>query len=109
MDEQLSLFDIEGYPDFRGLSLTEITQVIGDALGVKLEEYKGRARAQLGKLEISVCLSKYTSSVQNGEPHISAWWDYRGNGYEGGGAPCDSIEKAVEFLRSAMIRKGEKR
>lgn len=105
MNEQLSFFDIEGYPDFRCLSLRELAQVIGDALGVKLEEYEGRARAQLGKLEISVGLSKYAPSVHNGEPHVSAWWEYRGNGYEGGGAPCDSIEEAVEFLRRAMLRK----
>jgi hypothetical protein len=103
--EQQTLFDVES-PSSVGLSMSEkeMVKLIGKEVGLNFiyvdDFWKWRAKTKC--CTFSLHYSNYnTLDERNGQRFISCGYDYKKDGQIGGcGSPCDTIEKAIKFLKT---------
>lgn len=100
---QMTIFDIApeivDYPDFRVITEETAAEVIGDALAVRFAYDKNFSdwRAKVGGMVLTMAYSTYYESDKK---FVSV--GYHRKDRSGGGAPCDGIAEAVEWLKKRI-------
>ena len=107
---QMSIFDFvtADYPDFNTMSESEAAKVIGDALGVvfkyndRFEEYEAKKWRTMLTFEFDNYLEfDNMQKEKRGARFLSMGYQVKGENAHGGGAPCDSFDAAIDYLRRA--------
>lgn len=104
--DQMTIFDLldEGQEkDFRTMNIEEIADYIGRKIGAKfvyghdITEYA----ATKDKVYMTLNISHYTTlDERKGQPFISVGFQRLNDpSCYGGGAPCDSLEEAVNYFK----------
>lgn len=104
--DQMTIFDLldEGQEkDFRTMNIEEIADYIGRKIGAKfvyghdITEYA----ATKDKVYMTVEIDHYeTNDERHGQPFIGVSYQLLNDpGHAGGGAPCDSLEEAVNYFK----------
>ena len=112
IDGQLSIFDwmkdfdpakeakqAAGIPELEKINEEEAARIIGARIGVNFvyDPSFGEYKAKVGKITLNMNYDNYDESVHDGRRMISV--GYSGKHF-GGGSPTDSIDEAVECLKS---------
>lgn len=104
--EQMTIFELVGRKEvpWQELSEQELADRIAGHFGAitKKDFFKGYCFFKNG-YEIRIRKGRYVRSVHNGAEMISV--DITRRLQEGYGAPCDSIEEAVEIIKNILKRK----
>ena len=93
------------YPDINDVSEAEAVQIIGEAIGVKFQynELFEEWQAKVKQLTLVVHYSNYVLD-DNKDRFLSLGVSNKRG--EGGGAPRDSIEQAINWFKGRMARGG---
>lgn len=119
MINQISLFDILpqeeiNYPDWHNMTEEQIAKFIGEQLGLIFvpdgQDFGYKAtRNKIGEIRVQV--SQYAVDLdKDGQPYITKGQAYIGVDYwnkktlGGCGIPCDSLEEAINCIKSAEKR-----
>ena len=112
IDGQLSIFDwmedfdhaneakqAAGLPELEKITEEEAARIIGARIGVNFvyDPSFGEYKAKVGEITLNMNYDNYDESVHDGRRMISV--GYSGKRF-GGGSPTDSIDEAVECLKS---------
>lgn len=107
LEGQMTIFDFLPAPsDLDELPEEEMVRIVGERTGLKfqLRDLKTefyQYETKIGKAKITVNYSNYFSEVCNGKRFISVGYM---NGTGGAGAPCDSVDDAVEIIKRYIER-----
>lgn len=101
---QMSIFDFVSVPNnVQEMSEEEIARVVGDRVGLDFKKGGFRGyRVNVGRIEYTIAKSRFT--IPPYSDFVSCNYQRMGGDYRGGGSPCESIDKAVEFFRKALVR-----
>ena len=104
---QMTLFDLEPVDDvdFNSTPEEDVVKMIGCATGINFR-YKDKLWGWVGgdrKLNFNISYSNY--SFGGHERHLNCGYNYNQKGHIGGaGSPCDTVEEAIEFLKTGIER-----
>ena len=103
--DQMSIFDFleVDYGDINNMTEEDMVRKIHEATGLNFR-YRDSMfgwEAKEGKVRYNVKYSNYNESIHNGRRHISCGWQTK---MEGCGVPRDSLEEAIDFLKTARQR-----
>lgn len=103
--EQLSLFDSEALPDINSITEEQAVALVGERIGVKFQysDFYNLWRAKIGKMEIDMNYGHY--SFGDKRLYVGVGFTYNEpNDYCGGSAPCDKLERAIDWLKDKIRR-----
>lgn len=108
---QLTIFDViePEYQDWHDMSLKEIASYIGNKAGLNFipdtrfhGEFNEYIAYYTSKVFFTVGIGNYdTLDERNGKPFISVEYEDKAT-HSGGGAPCDSLDEAINYFRSKI-------
>lgn len=108
MSYQMTIFDIlnETKPEWTDMSLKQIAAYISEQTGLNFIPDTRYHRAfneyiayYTSKLFFTLGLDRYgTNDERNNKPFISVGYDNKKD-HSGGGAPCDSLEEAINYFK----------
>lgn len=108
MDDQMSIFDFlpeeTEVKDFTRMTIEETVAYIGDRIGMifHYNDFLNHYEAKYKKLKLDLNYSHYdTTDERDGKLFISCGY---GTKTKGGGAPCDSLEEAIKYLKGCIER-----
>ena len=118
MSYQMTIFDIlnETKPEWTDMSLKQIAAYISDQTGLNFipdtrfhRAFDGYIAYYTSKLFFKLGLGRYrTNDERHNQPFISVGYDDKKD-LSGGGAPCDTLEEAIEYFRFFLERYGGKK
>lgn len=113
MSYQMTIFDVlkEQTPDWRDMSLKQIAAYISEKTGLNFipdTRFKGEFNEYIAyktsKLFFTLGLGNYnTLDERNGVSFISVGYENKKD-LSGGGAPCDSLDEAIEYFNYRIRR-----
>ena len=115
MAQQMTIFDLLETPEWTGMTLKQIASYISEKTGLNFipdTRYHGEFNSYIAyktnRLFFTLGLGAYqTYDERHGQPFISVGYDNKKD-LSGGGAPCDSLEEAIEYfnyrLNSEVIK-----
>lgn len=107
LEGQMTIFDFLPAPsDLDDLPEEEMVRIVGERTGLKFQLLKlhndfYQYEAKIGKAKITINYSRYFPKIYHGKRFISVSYM---NGTGGGGAPCDTLDEAVEMLKRYIER-----
>ena len=103
---QLTIFDLLQEPDIDTLTIQEAVERIGERLGLSFtyNSFFEHYEAKKGKLLLTAEYNHYsTMDEKNGKRFIGVGYDCKKD-QAGGGAPCDSLQEAVDWFQRIIER-----
>ena len=108
MSYQMTIFDIMSNeaPEWTNMSLKQIASYISEQTGLNFipdTRYHGEFNEYIAyhtsKLFFTLGLDNYeTGDERDGKPFIAVGYENKKH-LEGGGAPCDSLEEAIDYFK----------
>lgn len=113
MSYQMTVFDLLDTPEWTNMTLKQIAAYISEQTGLNFipdtrfhGEFNEYIAYYTNKVFFTVGLGKYeTYDERNGKPLIDVGYENKKD-LSGGGAPCDSLEEAIEYFRFFLERFG---
>ena len=105
MSKQITIFDLMETPEWTGMTIKQIASYISEKTGLNFipdTRYHGEFHEYIAYktnyLYFTLGLGAYTTNDErDGQPFISV--DYEDKKHHcGGGAPCDTLEEAIEWF-----------
>ena len=111
MSYQMTIFDILNTPEWTEMTLKQIAAYIGEQTGLNFipdtrfhGEFNEYIAYHTSKMFFTVGLDNYeTNDKRNNQPFISVGYENKKDN-SGGGAPCDSLEEAIEYFNRSLER-----
>jgi len=108
---QMTVFDLLPRPSWTEMTLKQLAAYIGEQTGLLFipdtrfhGEYSEYIAYYTSKLFFTLGLDYFeTCDEDNGKPFISVGWENKKE-MSGGDAPCDTLEDAIDYFRSAIAR-----
>lgn len=102
---QMTIFDFlqpdqSEYPDINTISEAEAVRIVGDALGVEFvwSEFFQTWQAVKRKVKLTLDYDHF-DLIDNHDLFLNVGYDCK---MGGGGAPCESIEEAIKYLKTRV-------
>ena len=97
---QMTIYDLIPTDDLESMSDEEMVRRVSEGAGIPFKASDDGYAAKIGKVEYTLNFGRYP--IDDRKRFIRCGYTDKSQGYAGGGAPCNSVEDAVEWFKGRL-------